>query len=362
MYYFNYFIKCCIRNLTRILFKPKYFFTIVIILLLSFFLFKIDSLAVYEGDDTYTDKNNSIILAYDSICNDFLTRLFQNSGTDLGEEIKNRLKDSQYSYYIYYGNLNGSSLINASTFNTRTMHIYFWRNNNPNISATIYDDWQGINTNIYLVSGTGYTYTFEGNTIAEQFDITPCYIPNVLIGYENSNIINYITNSSTEQTNSINSTIQEESDEMQNTITQSTESIKDTLTDSTVDESTMTVNTENMAVNDSEGIDNFFTNFLSMIQGVFINIDDSVETIEIGIPFTGTSIILYSDMISRYIQNTTLYTLIQAMWWFVIGGYIVIFCKRMLDWLSTGEIAERGVWAFIAYLDKNNELLKSYMM
>ena len=67
-------------------------------------------------------------------------------------------------------------------------------------------------------------------------------------------------------------------------------------------------------------------------------------------------------MISKHIQGTSLYVIIQAFWWYLIGGYIVMYVYRMLRWLSTGEVAEKGVSSFILYLDKNNEIIKSFMM
>lgn len=67
-------------------------------------------------------------------------------------------------------------------------------------------------------------------------------------------------------------------------------------------------------------------------------------------------------MISKHIQGTSLYVIIQAFWWYLIGGYIVMYVYRMLRWLSTGEVAEKGVTGFILYLDKNNEIIKSFMM
>lgn len=67
-------------------------------------------------------------------------------------------------------------------------------------------------------------------------------------------------------------------------------------------------------------------------------------------------------MISKYVKNTVVYTYIQVFWWAYIGLYIVLFAKRMFEWLSTGEIAEKGVSSFIRWLDKNNELINSSMM
>lgn len=101
---------------------------------------------------------------------------------------------------------------------------------------------------------------------------------------------------------------------------------------------------------------------LNTIKNTFLGINNTVETIEIPVPFTNSNIVLSSDMVSKHIQGTAIFTLIQALWWFVIGKYIVLFSYSMISWLSTGKIADKGISSFIEYLDKNNEIINSYMM
>lgn len=365
MNYINYFIKCCIRNFTRLLFKPKFFFTILIILVLSFFLFKIDSHATFTGDDTYTDANNILFLQYDSIVNDFIVRFLNGSQSEISKQvILSRLKSGEYSVYIYYGSQDGLSMINAQPYNTSNMYVALFDKNSINLTPSIYENYCGLTTPISEMTFTGAIYkNVDGTSFSNlgngTYSVT---IPSQLIGYTAESLKNMVTNSSQSETAEITGTIEDESEKIQNSIASSTQTVTNTLTDSTVSEESMTVNTEGLSAEDEQDIDGFFTRFLERIHNVFININDTVETIEIGLPFVNKSIILSSDMISKHIQGTTLYTLIQAVWWFVIGGYIIIFCKRMLDWLSTGKIAEKGVFSFIEWLDVNNEIIKSYMM
>ena len=76
----------------------------------------------------------------------------------------------------------------------------------------------------------------------------------------------------------------------------------------------------------------------------------------------GQSIVLRSDVISSHLAGTMFETLITAFWWYLFSRYIILFIKRMLDWLSTGKMAEEGVFSFIEWLDIHNEIINSYMM
>ena len=52
MYYIRYFIKCCIRNISRLICKPKILFTLLAILLLLFCFGKIEVHAAVTPDDS----------------------------------------------------------------------------------------------------------------------------------------------------------------------------------------------------------------------------------------------------------------------------------------------------------------------
>lgn len=98
-YYFSYAIRCIIRRIIYFLTKPKYLLIIVTSIIIIFLLSNYTSVFGWEGDNTYTDKNATIISVYDSICSDLVNRM-QNSPDSL---LDSYLKDGQYSYYLYYG-------------------------------------------------------------------------------------------------------------------------------------------------------------------------------------------------------------------------------------------------------------------
>lgn len=361
MKYIDYAIKYIIRRIIRFIFKPIVLCFLFIAFIL-FFVIVTDTQAVYLGDDTYTDPNNTILLAYDSVISDFVTRLSStSSSTDL---IVGLLKNPNYNYYVYYGNTDGSSMINGSTWKTTQMHILFFETSvTPSFSTE--NNYQGIRCSIYESSDYAYYFVFNSSTLQNMtsFDINiNCQFPAILLPYKSSVLTNFLTDNSTKNSNDVVSAIEDTAQKTQDTIKDSTEQVTGTLTDSTVSDSSMTVDTSQYDVDDSEGVTNFITSFLDIVKKAFFYIDSSVETITIPIPNTEQTVVLYSDIISKHITGTYIYTLIQSFWWFVIGGYIIIFAKRMIEWLSTGEIAEKGVFGFIWWLDVHNEIIKSYMM
>ena len=230
MGFFEYFIRyTLVRSLNRIL-KPKTLLTIAIVLLVVFFAFKINSYAIYEGDDTYTDNNNTIFLAYDSICNDFIARMDNLKDEPYYNTIIGYLNNSSYGYYIYYGDMNGLSMINGSTFAQTYMYITFYQMNGSNSTATTYDNYQGMNTAVRKFDTIG---VYSITSAIDNYAVNECYIPvalynrrtNVITSYlqflkdsSSSDIVSAInqqTNSINQQTNTINAQteyLQEEPD------------------------------------------------------------------------------------------------------------------------------------------------------
>lgn len=370
MNYFNYAIKCVIRNIIYKLMKPKTLLIIIISLIIIFLLSQYTNVFGWEGDNTYTDKNNTIIIQYDSLNQDLLNRIkyFTGNSTNI-ENLIDDLRNNNYNYYCFYGSPNGSSMISSSYYATNDLYIYFYDRENFGNSVTIYDNYQGMTTNIRVIeSGFGRAYVFTGNSVSSW---TPqsFYIPTVLINYKSSIIYNYINSEDEEQTNSIIGAINNQTNSINqqtNTIHQQTQVIQETqdyISDNTVSDSSMSINTSSMSVNDN-GTSNFFTNFLNNVYNVFISIngDSTVSTITIPLLPTGYSLTLSSDIISRYVINTPIYVIIQAFWWFILGSYIINFIFRMVKWLSDGEIAEHGIFGFINWLDNYNVIIKSYMM
>ena len=363
MNYFNYAIKCVIRNIIYKLMKPRNLCIILVSIIIIVLLSQFTSVFGWEGDNSYTDKNNTIIIQYDSINQDLLNRIkyFQGNSDNI-DNLIDTLRNNNYNYYVFYGSPNGSSMISSTYMATNDLYIYFYDRENFTSSGTAYDNYQGMTTNLrYIESGLGPAYVFTGNSIS-TWTIQSFYIPSVLINYKSSIIYNYINNEDEQQTNSIVGAINQQT----NTINQQTQVIQDTqdyLTDNTVTNSSMTIDTTSMSVSDN-GTSTFFSDFLDNIYTIFTSVssDSSVSTITIPLLPTGYSLTLRSDVIYNVVKDTALFVIIQAFWWFILGSYIINFIFRMVKWLSDGEIAENGVFGFINWLDNYNVIIKSYMM
>lgn len=411
MAYFSYLIKTIIRRLVYLLINKK---TLKVILSL-FILFILVFLYVKPSFAIETTSTTPIVtIDY----NQFLRDGFRDSSRKLIDEI-NYISNSKNwvggdygfllslfrdNYAVYYSVVNGENIVyfykywdspsfkkTSVTFDRVTYPFYEleyyqkWTNYNwhfatgstvgtPHfdgngaterynlVSDVIIDSYVVPNTSIPIMfkfrrtAANQITYSFDRNV---EGDLT---IPAPLMNYRDdiiSDFFNLSQGNKDASTTFITDSLDKNTDKIDSTIKDST----DKILDNTVNNDSMTVDTTDYDVSSEEQeIDSFLTDLLNNIKNVFLSISSSVKTIDIGLPYVDKKITLRSDIISKHINGTFLFTLIQTFWYFVFGKHIIMFCKRMLDWLSTGEIAEKGASSFIKYLDQNNEVLKTYMM
>lgn len=351
MRYFDYFIKCIIRRIVYIFCKPKILLTVLIIGVFLF-LYTNSSQAVYTGDDTYTDRNATILASYDTIANDLVNRL--SNATSSANVIENYLRNGSYNYYLYYGSSDGSSMINSSTYKTDILYVAIFRASSPSFSQTSYSNYQGMDCNI--VSTTPYSiYYFEGNE-PNNADNTTVYLPSVLVTYKPQNLVNYLNNSSQEQTDDIVSSIQEQT----NTIQEQTNTIKeqtDAMTNTDYDESTVNIDSSSADNVDNSSTTAIFTTLFDNFSNLLNNESwDSVSTITINLPFVDNAqgIELKSDILSSIVGNTLLATFINVFWYSLFGLYAFKFANNIYLSIKSGNILNG--------LNLNNEVISSTML
>lgn len=141
---------------------------------------------------------------------------------------------------------------------------------------------------------------------------------------------------------------------------QNTDKINNTLTSSEVSEDTYNIDTSFSSGVDDENYTNFLTNWINTIIGTFSS--RASTNLEIPIPFVDETIVIHSDIVSKHIQGTLLYLLIQVFWYFKFGAYFFRFGSRAVHWLTSGELIERGPGAFAEYLMKQNAVITSDLM
>lgn len=369
MNYFNYAIKCVIRNIIYKLMKPRNLIIIIISLIIIFLLSQYTTVFGWTGDDTYTDVNNTIAITYDSLVNDFIIRLNNLSKNNVNyNNLLSSLNNGDLSFYLYYGDNNGRSMTGSNTFNTSNLHIIFYSKDNPSPTISIDDTYFGMNTGMYIISSSNIQdyYYFENGVLYTDSKPSSVTIPGVLISYVSGAWSNYFNNDSQEQTNDIVGAINNQTNsinEQTNTIQEQTSVIQETqdfITDDTIQESSMTI--DNSYTVDNAGVDNFFTTFLNVIYNTFNNIGSEDVTIQIPLPNGLEPITLHSNIISKYIINTPIYVIIQTFWTFLFGSYLVMFVKRIIQWLSDGKVVEEGIFSFAEWMDIHNEIIKSYML
>lgn len=331
MYWINYIIKTIIRRIVYLLLKPKVLIALVIALLLIIFLDYNGVFAVYEGNDDYTDKNNTIFSAYNLILNDFINRMSNSSDKSTVNEIKELLTNGQNSCYVYYGNDDGSSMINASTFNTSKLYVAIYPKN-ANYSSSTSDNYQGIQTQIGSVTNVSSIYEFWDNDI-QSLSGKNVQLPVILFNYISSDLLNFLNNSSQQQTNDIVTAIEEQTQatqEQTNTIKEQTEA----MTNTTFDDTSVDVDTSASDDVSYDTYSGFFTTIFNNFNSSFS--DDDVETISIPIPNTDKTIDITSDIVSSHIGS--LASLINVFWYAIFGFYAFKFCNNLIVKIKDGSL------------------------
>lgn len=369
MSYFNYAIKCVIRNIIYKLMKPRNFIIIVVSLIIIFLLSQYTTVFGWTGDDTYTDVNNTITITYDSLINDFIIRLNNLSKNNVNyNNLLSNLNNGDLSFYLYYGDINGRTMTANNSFVTDKLHIIFYSKSDPSPSMSLDETYFGMHTTMYNISSSNIQnyYYFLNGILYTGDKPSSVTLPGVLISYVSGSWSNYFNNDSQQQTNDIVGAINEQTNsinEQTNTIQEQTTVIQETqdfITNDTVTDSNMTV--DNSYTVDNAGVDNFFSTFLNVIYNTFNSIGYEDVTIQIPLPHNIEPITLHSNIISKYIVNTPIYIIIQTFWTFVFGSYLVMFVRRIIQWLSSGKVVEEGIFSFAEWMDIHNEIIKSYML
>lgn len=348
MRYFDYFIKCIIRNFVRLFIKP---ICIVIVVFLVFVLFM------------FVDS----VFAIDSFAVEGLASRVWNDYAFNGDTV------------IQYNGLHGRACyippnlkgVIDLRFSSSELHYGFFKGN-EHLDSAVEPGVGSVAINTYYANSNGLIPFDTTNAPLNEYGGFLCFYSVDYTGYEDipvyQSVQDYsnagIIDSQQQTTNAINqqtNVIQQQTTAI-NQQTNSINNINNSILDDNIDDSSMDIDVSSLSFEDEQGIDNFFTTLINSIKSAYDSIDSSVETIEIPLPYTTQKLVLTSDLVSKHIINTPLYNYIQIFWYFLIGSYIVIFCRRIIVWLTSGEIAERGPASFIRFLDKNNEIIKTYMM
>lgn len=341
MNYFNYAIKCVIRNIIYKLMKPRNLIIIVVSLIIIFLLSQYTTVFGWEGDNEYTDKNNTIAMNYESIVNDFINRLNNLSHNNVNyNNLISMLNNGEMAFYLYYGDSNGSSMTGSNYFVTSNLNIIFYSKSTPNPSISTLERYNGMTTNMYNLSSSIQDYFYFINGILyTSSKPSSVVIPGVLISYVSPSWVSYYNNSSQEQTNEIVGAINSQTEAIQD----QTESI--TSTD--FDDTEVSIDTSSADIDNStqQGLfTTVFNNFNSAISS------DSVEYLEIPL-VNNKGLRIPSNIVSSHLGSLT--ALINAFWYYLFGLYAFKFVNNLIIKIKDGSILD-------GY--NSNEVITSDMM
>lgn len=236
--------------------------------------------------------------------------------------------------------------------------------------TSIYDKYQGITCNIREVQSIDSGWVLGNNSFLRTFSPSLVFMPSELYNYRSDIVTNYLTNSSSDETSAIISAINEQTQATETqtqaieTQTQVEQQTQDFITNDTIstEDGEMDIDTSGMSVSDSNGVNDFFTNFYESLLAFFNNISSDVVIVHIPVPFTSNTIDLRSDIISSHISGTFIATLISTMWYFVFGTYFLFYIRFLIRFFSTGEFGTSGLAYFIEHLEDNDVIIRSTMM
>lgn len=346
MYMFYYFIRIAReifgrRKLQRIL-------LITAIIVGAYFVMSRLGAFAYtglEGNDDYTDPNNSIFKYYDSYLDDLAVRLFSSSSDD-AEDLVDRLTfDRTYSFLVIYG------LQNEDQNNTyQYMQVLLFSSDTTFNDSSYANNWHNMNCQVVYARPT-LVYTFDNNSCTRSNGNDNYYFPRMLVNRYNMNLINVLSQLNNTDTQSIVGALNNQTTQIQNQTsaigyqtdkiedqTQSIEAQTEALESTDYDENSVDIDTS-----DVDNIDNSeYTGLFTTIFNSFNNAISStaVEYLRIPLPHSsGEQLTIPSNLVSKHITGA-LATLVSGFWYFIFGFYAFKFVNNLIIKIKDGTILD----------------------
>lgn len=332
MRYIDYFIKCIIRRIVRMIFKPKIFIAILFILLIL-------TLSLYSN--SYAAEND-IFTVYNSINQDLINRLEQGN---TGKGFYNYLNNVDYNFLVYYGSPVGSDMYKSS-YDTSDINVAFYPSNSSlNNTETTQSAWGGATQAIAkLATNVSKVVVFVFHKNGDYFEtgVSDLYIPPSLFNYRSPVISEWLRDKKNVQ-------------EITNSITEGTDKIDNTINSTDYDENVVNIDTSSASNIDDSSSTQLFTTIFNNFSNLLSNSSwETVETIDIPVPHTDKNLQITSDILSKIVGTSFIATLINVAWYSVFGLYAFKFANNIFHAIKSGDILNG--------LNLNDEVISSSMM
>lgn len=412
-YYSNYLIKSIIRRIVNLLINRRTLKILLFVLIIGLVFFKVcnNSTFAYEYNDQTVSSTEFDVDIYNALFDNYNNRV--NRALNILSSFTEEQQDDDLffnpalellgqSYSQYYIEISG----NQFTFyiwDTRTQGA----STNADYTAYDMDTFGNITSSIpcpfYKITiNNGYIIYFNntGITAISRFgvvDNTPSYvnIPRWFYGFRHSQIDTYLKKfnypyieSFDNSVSSFNDGVKEIIDNQnqiaqdiinsQNQTTQdiinnqneNTNTIINTITNSDISqeefEEFIDTSVSDNILNDTNFMESenlLFTVWNNFISSINPNSRAISYTANFPLPFVDKNFSLNSDLISKYVENTPLFYLIQCFWIFIFGWHILNLVIRIITYFASGEIIQdNGVASFRETLKYNINKISPFQM
>ena len=363
MGYFNYFIKCIIRNITYRLCTPKVFLTVLFCVLLLFILHNKGYCA--DGDDGISDVVTTS--PTDSFGNGYIQ--YDNQFLTLRELQESTQRDVIMKLYSLYSSNPGSTTVflkrmlfelTASTDGkTKGIYVQSGLSNNQFAISVFFNDDLTLNTSlgVYTYSKGGYTFVnvpynsgyFYTYYIANDNSITTSsvanyysvpvpfigvFVPEWIQLFKDVGLISSSETQSLLELKTQNSLINEQN-QLQQQQNQIQQEQNDILTNDEVDTGNLQFATDDTVNPTEEGFNTLFTS----IYNAFCN--TSSAPLKVTLPFVNQSFTISPNLVSNAMQKCGLgvvVTLIQSYYYYGVCLFIYKDINKIIEHLKSGNL------------------------
>lgn len=297
-------------------------FFIVLLVLLSF------TTSVFATEVTSVNDNiNNANYYYSTIQHDFLLRLSNRNSTD---EIKSKIKDGRFNYYLYYGanssQKNGTYMLNSTGLQTSYLFIAFYEKS-ASLSPSIYETYQGYNIgSIYKISSSYVPYIYAFDKKGDLYTLTAdtdLYVPQLFLGRVDDNISDFVNG---KDISSVISAIKEQ--------TEATNNLTNSVTDSSV-----TSSPEDLPKDNTKDItESGFNNLFDLIRTAFL--DHTGGSFEVTIPFTNKKFTISKKSVYGKADLGLVENIVNSAWWFSTSLFILHDISSTIKKIKSGNIED----------------------
>lgn len=298
----------------------------IFIILLIFLSFATSVFATEVLD--VNDNINNANYYYSTIQNDFLLRLSNRSST---EEIKDKIKEGKFNYYLYYASnssqKNGTYMLNSTGLQTSYLFIAFYEKS-ASLSPSIYETYQGYKIgSIYKITSTYVPFIYAFDKKGDLYTLTAdtdLFVPQLFLGRVDSRISDFVNG---RDVSGIISAIEKQ--------TEATDKLTNSVTDSTITSTSDDLPNDNT----TDITDGGFTTVFNSIRDTFKS--KTGKSVELVIPFVNKKFSISKQTVygnlSTEVMNY-LQTFVNSVWYFSISLFILKDISNKIKKIKTGDI------------------------